>query len=801
MRAYRGLFLIAFSTLALQITLVRLLSVTTWYHLAFFAISTAMLGMTAGAVRVYLRPRDFDPDALPASVRRACVRYALSVPPAVVLLCLVPMGIQPTLMSFFAFAVSTAAAALPFYFAGTVVSAVLTRHALPVGRMYGSDLLGASLGCLFVLGGLELLDAPSLLLVCAALGAAAAACFREAGEGRARGVRGAEAARRDKNPPRELWLAGLLLAAGLLNSLSPAGLRPLVVKGRKIEPATTYLFERWNSFSRIAVYPRTERSPHYWGPSPKAPTTPTGQHVMNIDGEAGTEVTRFRSPADLEYLRYDVTNIAYHLGRKGPACIIGVGGGRDLQSAWLFGNRPVTGVELNPIFVSLLRNEFRDFAGVSGPDFKLVVAEARSRLSHDRGAYAVIQMSLIDTWAATGAGAFSLSENTLYTVEGWDVFLDRLQDDGVFTVSRWHNPERIGETGRLVSLAVSALLRRGVDDPSRHLALITMDKISTLLVSPRAFTASDVARLRAASDSLGFTIAGMPGVPAKDPLLNGMLNARSARALDAVIRDAPLDYAAPTDENPYFFNMLRLSHLRQAFYAPFGVLRGNLSATLTLLGLLAALLLTTLATIVLPLWLRSRGQGGSGRASWPGMLYFSLIGAGFMLAEIALIQRLTVFLSHPLYALGILLFTLIASTGVGSLLSDRLPLARKPWPQVLALLAAAGLIALSFLLTLLLARLAVAPMAVKIAVSVIVIFPVGLLLGTFFPAGMRLAREASAEETPWYWALNGIFGVLCSALAVLISIYAGVSVNFYLAAACYALLLVAQAGFQARRGA
>jgi hypothetical protein len=794
MRAYRGLFGIAFSTLALQITLVRLLSVTTWYHLAFFAISTAMLGMTAGAVRVYLRPRDFDPGALAESVRRACVHYALSVPAALVILCLVPMGLQPTAMSFLAFAVSTAAAALPFYFAGTAVSAVLTRHALPVGRMYGSDLLGASLGCLFVLGGLELLDAPSLLLACAAIGAASAACFRAGtAAGKARGRR------------PELWIAGALLAASLLNALSPAGIRPLVVKGRKIEPATTYLFERWNSFSRIAVYPRTERSPHYWGPSPLAPQAPTEQYAMNIDGEAGTEVTRFRSRADLEYLRYDVTNVAYHLGREGPACVIGVGGGRDLQSAWLFGHRPVTGVELNPIFVGLLRGEFRDFAGLTGPDFKLVVAEARSHLSHDRSKYAVIQMSLIDTWAATGAGAFSLSENTLYTVEGWDVFLDRLQEDGIFTVSRWHNAARIGETGRLVSLAVSALLRRGVEDPSRHLALVTLGKISTLIVSPRAFTAGDVARLRATSDSLGYEIAGLPGHPAKDPLLAGLLQARSRADLEEVIRDAPLNYAAPTDENPYFFNMLRLSRLRQAFYAPYGVLRGNLSATLTLLGLLAALAVTALATIVLPLLLGARARGARVRARlpWPGMLYFSLIGAGFMLAEIALIQRLTVFLSHPLYALGILLFTLIASTGVGSLVSDRLPLTRRPWPQALAVLAAAGLVGLSFLLTALLARLAVAPMAAKIAVSVGVIFPVGLVLGTFFPAGMRLAREAAADpiqtDVPWYWALNGIFGVLCSALAVLISIYAGVSVNFHLAAACYLLLIVAQAGFGARR--
>jgi hypothetical protein len=788
MHAYWGLFLVAFSTLSLQITMVRLLSVTTWYHLAFFAISTAMLGMTAGAVRVYLSPAAFGPERLSGSVRAACLAYALSIPVALLLLCLVPMGIYPGSMSFFAFLVSTAAAALPYYFAGTAISSILTRHSLPVGRMYGSDLAGASLGCLFVLGGLELLDAPSLILLCGGIGALAAACFPAPGP------------RRALHRRPELWIAALLLAGGVLNSTWTGGIRPLVVKGLRIEPASEYHFEKWNSFSRIAVYPALTEGPHYWGPSPIAPDQQVEKHWMNIDGEAGTAVTRFRSPADLEYLRYDVTNAAYALGRQGPACVIGVGGGRDIQSAWLFGHRPVTGIELNPIFVHLLRNDFREFAGLNRPEIRLVTAEARSRLAHTSDKYAVIQMSLIDTWAATGVGAFSLSENSLYTVEAWTLFLSRLRDDGVFTVSRWHSPLRVGETGRILSLAVTALQRRGAQDPSRHIALLTAARISTLIVSPVPFTPRDVAALRRYADSLKFSVAHLPGSPTPDPVLAAILGARSPAELARAIEGYPLNYSAPTDDNPYFFNMLRLTHLREAFAVRDGVLRGNLAATLSLLGLLASLLIVALAAVVFPLLRHSRARAAAAGtpAAWPGMLYFSLIGAGFMLTEIALIQRLTVFLSHPLYALGILLFTLIASTGVGSFLSDRLPLTRSPWPQLCAVSAAAGLVGLSFLLNLLLPALSVSPLSAKIAASIAVIFPVGILLGLFFPAGMRLARATGTHETPWYWALNGVFGVLCSALAVLISIYAGISVNFYLAAACYLALLVAQAGF--RRG-
>src|SRR4029077_14167619 len=148
---------------------------------------------------------------------------------------------------------------------------------------------------------------------------------------------------------------------------------------------------------------------------------------MDIDGEAGTSIRRSSVPADLSHLAWDVTNVAYHLRASGGACIIGVGGGRDVQSALMFGHELVVGVEVNPIFIDLLRNKFGEFAGVAGDArARLVVDEVRSYLARSTERFAVVQMSLIDTWAATGAGAFSLSENALYTVEAWTTILERL---------------------------------------------------------------------------------------------------------------------------------------------------------------------------------------------------------------------------------------------------------------------------------------------------------------------------------------------------------------------------------------
>ncbi len=785
---YAGTFLIAFAVLALEITLTRLLSVVAWYHLAFLVIATAMLGMTAGAIAVYLRPRRFAPERLAEAIGGTCLRFALAVPVTLIALCMLPLVIDKSLMCLLVLLAATVACSLPYYFAGMAVSAVLTKSKLPIGRLYASDLIGASAGCLFVLGGLEVLDAPSLILLCGAVGALAGAAFT---------WRAASA------KPRATGLVVFLVMAALAvgNATSSRLIRPLCVKGR-VAPASLYQIERWNSFSRVAVFPRGQRVPQLWGPSPKVPQVTVEQHGMHIDGQAGTYVTRFRSPSDIEYLRYDVTNVAYALRPSGGACIIGVGGGRDVQSALLFGHERVTGVEINPIFIDLLRNEFREFAGIANrKEVTLVVDEARSYLSRATERFAVIQMSLVDTWAATGTGAFSLTENSLYTLEAWDAFLARLQDDGLFTVSRWYSPGNLGETARLVSMGIAAALRAGASDPSRHVALVTSGNVSTLILGKAPLGAGDVAKLKKVCADMGFGAAAVPQEPPEHPLLRQIVAAKSLPDLLAAADRAPLRCDPTTDENPYFFNMLRLGDIGGQLAEQGGVVAGNLWATLTLLALILCLVAMAVATILVPLVLRRRlgdAEVRSGSVAWPGALYFSLIGAGFMLVEIAMIQRLTVLLSHPVYALGVLLFTIILSTGIGSLLSERLPLTRAPWLFVYPLVAAAAILATPFVLGLVLSQMMAAPMMSRILVAVALTFPIGVILGLFFPTGMRLANQVSAGETPWYWALNGVFGVLCSALAVFISIYTGISTNFYIAAACYAAVTACVWGLQRR---
>ena len=780
MNVYLGTFLVAFTTLALEVTLIRLLSVITWYHLAFFAVSTAMLGMTAGAVTVYLKPNWFAKEKLNNSIAKACLGYSLAAPFALIILCCTPVGFQRSIMSLFPLIVVTTACTLPFYFSGVAITAVLTKYQLPIGKLYASDLAGASLGCLFVLGGLEILNAPGMILLCGSVAILAEFSF-------------ARRISRFRLSRISWWIFGTLILLVIINSFTSYGIRPLFVKGQ-FQDAGNYLLEEWNSFSRVVVYKMRESKPQYWGASPLAPKERVFQYRMNIDGAAGTTLRKFSSIDDIRHLGYDVTNIAYYLRPKGGACIIGFGAGRDVQSAVLFGHERIVGIDINPIFINLLRDQFREFAGIADrKEVTLIVDEARSFLSRTQEDYSIIQMSLTDTWAATGAGAFSLSENTLYTVETWKTFLNRLSEDGIFTVSRWYNPEHLGETGRVISLASRTLLESGIEKPSQHIAMVTTGRLATLLVSKQPFSNQDIAKLRSISSRLEFEPVVLPDGPPTNEVLKSIVSASSIEELSIAIADEPLNYQPTTDENPYFFNMIRLNHISVAPSSQPGIIAGNVIATLTLVGLILCLFFVSIATIIFPLVLGTRSKrrmGGVGTILWSGAAYFSLIGAGFMFVEIALIQRLSVFLGHPLYALGILLFTIIASAGVGSFLSERIPLTRVPWVFIYPVIIALAIIAIRFAVPTLAANMMSSSMVIKILASILVIMPCGILLGVCFPTGMQLVRSARATETPWYWALNGIFGVLCSALTVFISIYFGISTSFYLAATCYIMLLL-----------
>lgn len=798
---YLGLFVVTAAVLMFQVIETRVLSVISWYYLSFFVISMAMFGLTAGAVWVYLQGERFTESSLSGDLTYFTGAFAVTT--ALSLLAQLNLPVQiidwadpvRAILNCLIWAALLGCIALPFFYSGIVVSLALTRSPFPIGRVYGVDLAGAAVGCLGVLLVLNLTDGPSAVLwvsVVAALGGWLFSAARIGSEDRVPGPLAFVFSR----PAVVIPLLAVLAAYASLSD----GIRPLFVKGRSTLATPAPVFEEWNSFSRVALFDFPEQKPRMWGPAPnfRPGDWPTEQRILTIDGDAGT--VSYRVQGDVEragFLKYDVTNLAYYLPGHESAAVIGVGSGRDMLGARVFGVPEITGVEINPIIMRALIEEpgLADYAGVGSLDgMTFEVDEARSWFARSQERFDVVQMSLIDTWAATGAGAYTLSENGLYTVEAWRIFLEHLTAEGVFTVSRWYGPGDINETGRMISLAMAAAREVGAAEPKQHIFVATSGRIATLILSRSPLPQSHIQTLEKVAGELGYDVLISPFGAPSSPVLQEILASDSRAELETFTANLSLDLTPPTDERPFFFNQLPFRNLGKFFGETLpnlsqGVASGNLRATNTLALLIVLSGLLVLFTIVVPLRPAIRDVGK--RLAYGGTAYFLLIGAGFMCAEIALLQRMSVFLGHPIYSLSITLFSMILSTGIGSFLSDRFPLEGRSRFAFWSVLTAAYILSLTLWLPSALLTFDSEGLVARALVSIAAIAPAGFLMGFGFPTGMRLISAVDSKPTPWFWGINGAAGVLASCFAVLCSIAFGITATLVLASVCYLLLIPA----------
>ncbi len=791
-----GVFLISFSSLLFQTLQTRIMSVITWYYLAFFSISVAMLGLTVGAIWVYRTRERFQPSQLPVTLSKFALYTALSMPVSIVVQFCFVTSPALSLTTVVAWALLMVVMALPYVFAGIVVSLSLTRSPFPTGQVYGVDLLGAALGCIAVLVLLNMIDAPSAVFVAGAFSALSSAAFAlSSGERYIFGSRS-----------RPLWerpaaITVTLLILAFFNSVSTVGFNPIFTKGTVDFYGKTGWYEKWNSYSRIRASQPAELLPYLWGPSVKLPAdTRTEQVALNIDGWAGSAMYHYDGTRNsIAFLQYDMVNLAYRLPGIHKTAVIGVGGGRDILSAHLFGVSDITGVEVNPIFVDLLTRQpfYRSFSNITAvPNLKLHVDDARSWFAATDEKFDLVQMSMIDTWASTGAGAFSLSENGLYTLEGWRAFLKTLNNNGIFTVSRWYNPGNVDETGRMIGLGAAALIDSGVTDVRPHLFVAKTGDIATLVLSKSSYTPAQLQILHDAVRDGGFSELLSPDQPSESPLLQQIVASHDLASLNRILGSTYLDLTVPTDKRPFFFNQIRFFdwpslHTVVSRWMNGEAEPGTLGGNMVVLGVLLLILFISIVAVVLTILvpLRSSARQCSRSLAITGSLYFSLIGMGFMLAEIALLQYFSVYLGHPIYSLGVTLFSLILSTGLGSLASDRINLNTKIRLFIWGALAAADLILMAWILPSIFHATTERERMVRIGVSLLAIMPLGCLLGFAFPTGMLLVNAVDSQPTPWFWGINGATGVLASVLAIMFSIAFGINITMTIAAACYLLAI------------
>lgn len=764
-RALLAMGLVTMAVIVYEIALTRLLSVVLWYHFAFLSISLAMLGLGAPGVWFALRQRgetSETPGRIEARLAPALMFAGLAIPLSV----LVIVRMRPIVLQALggdAWVVSIVIAALvPLYALGYAVCALLiAAEGRAVGGMYAADLAGAACGALLVVFAMALLPAPRLLALAGLLPLAGLALLT----GRA-------------------WRIAALAAGALLAAAAGSDLfRVAYTKTYDEAGERTPLHEVWTPTARITVFDRPIFSlrsdvPWGWGYGTNFVPQPWPERWIDQDGSAGTPIEQLPgAPRALAHLPFDVTSAGYQIRAPERVCIVGAGGGRDIVTALAAGAREVTAVEINGAIVDLLRGPLADFAGgvYDRPGVHAVVSEGRSFLAGTDARYDLIQIALVDSWTATAAGAFALSENFLYTVEALRLYLDRLAPGGLLSISRYTDAVQPFEGARLVLLVEAALQAAGVAEPRAHLLFMSGGNIGTLLVGAQPLDAATLAQAQHVARARGFAIhwPRRPDTP-PESLAALAMEPDARRALT----EAGVDLRPPTDDRPFFFQAVRPFALGQgpAALAPHDP---NLRSVATLRLVVALLAALALALFFAPFALFGRPARGPG--FWSGSAYFALIGAGFMSIEVAFMGRCMLFLGHPSYAAAFVLATLLLGGGYGSRQSTRLaPPTVRRW--IIALAPSTALLALA-LPPLFTAALAWS-LPAKLALATPLFLAAGAAMGLALPTGFL---QFGDRHKPWFWALNGASSVLASALSLALAMEFGFLFTALLGSACYAL--------------
>lgn len=765
-----ALFLFSVALLSIQISFTKFFSVVLWYHFGFMIISTAMLGFSVSGVFLSLFPKHSE---------KFTFSTLISVSSAVTLVCYIfmtriqftPLNLINQNAGLFSLISLIVLLFIPFFLLGLTIGWLLAQRKERIGLYYSVNMTGSAAGALLFIfifnnfNGQIGIPLNIALMITAAL-FASENLFQRA------------------------------FSAALLATITPLLFIPSffpmeppedkilgLVKNRKSD----VVFTDWSSLSKIDMIKDVDRSIYrsigMWGISKnymaEGKRFPERTGIV-IDSWAYTSIIRY--PQDLAFFDYMPTALVFNLGRNfGSTLHIGSGGGMDLLAAKYHNVKEIKGVEINPVIVRAIQNEFREYSGgiYSGgiEGISVSVDEGRHFIESSKKKYDVIQLSGVDTFSSTHAGAFALSENNLYSTEAFQSYFKRLNDNGFFTMTSWFSPDENGIprfSVRLINIIRDSLDKLGMD-PENRVLFIVSDVYTVAVVKNGVFTPDEVLNAKNYIDRNAFTALVVPFEKLNDNNIFEKFLYADDETSAAMIDNYPYIVSAPTDDKPFFFELRKLSTLFSGINA--GVLPLNIFSGQTILfAILVILFFLGIIFIIQPLYFLKRRDRTSLKPS--GLIYFSLIGMGYMFVEIVLTQKLVLYLGHPSYSLSLALFSILLFSGLGSLATDLLDFGKRTTLLFLTVILTVLVILLPFILNSTLSS----SFGIRVAITLSMLAPVSFLMGCAFPAG---ARRATVKELPFLWGINGFFSVIASVLSTIISINYGFTSVFLCAIACY----------------
>ena len=804
---YRKIFIVIFlcssSSLAYEIALTRLFSISLWYHFAFMIISIAMLGIGASGTILSLYPKLRNLSNIGT--------YSLLLGVGISMSYLIsnqipfePVRLSWSRIQILYIGIYYITLSIPFLFAGLIIATAFYSISEKSGLLYGADLLGAGTGSIGILYLLTICGPDNAVFIISSIPLSAA--FTSGGK-----------------RIKTISLILIVLIIFLFIYHPPfINLRMSPYKGLQSAlryPGAEHLKTYFSPFSRIDTFksPAVRFAP---GLSLRYLNALPEQIGFSIDGGETNAITAIRggkvvSPSSylnfLEYLPsalpYEMRNPSsppfrkWGIGGLADVLILDPKGGLQAAVAEYYGSLNIYKIESNPLLIKVIRKDFNEFSGSIYSE-NTRSGLGRSWLNSGHRKFDIIDISLTGT---VPYGSFGISENYRFTVEAFKEYISHLKPDGMISINLFILPPPRMEL-RLLNTVITSLEELGIKDIERQVVAIRSWGSICILIKKMPFSPGEIEAVKVFSKDRWFDLIHYPGIKEDETNIyvrmpsneyfttfKSILNPETRRLfVDRYI----FDTRPVRDDNPFFHYYLKLKNTKMIYKImgekwQYFIEEGYILPAVFIQVLFFSLILIALpATAMKKVKVKAKAEVEKKYNLSFGLNllpYFAFLGIGFMFVEVSLIQKIILPLENPSYAVATVLTSILISSGTGSLLSYRIPVMRNP---SVAIVISLLIIAYSIFLPTISDIISPYPMTVKIISLFFTLTPLSLLMGIPFPTGLKILGERNESLIPWAWAINGCLSVLAPILTIMLAMVIGFKIVLWIGALMYMMAFV-----------
>ncbi len=671
---------------------------------------------------------------------------------------------------------------IPFFFSGILIATTFLIYSKRSMKIYSSDLTGAGTGALLVLVLLNITSPEYAILIASIL------CLTGTLFIGKRTI---------------VILSFLFLFINLLLFFTHPGFLKINMSQYKSlpvylkYPGAEHLDSYNSSYSRLDTF----RSPgirYAPGLSLKYLNQLPDQTGLAIDGAEVNVITSVTDESSLKFLEFLPASAAYETIDNGEVLIIDPKGGLHVLLAKRYGAYKIHKVESDPFVLKIIKDKFSEYSGGIfetdswiGYGRNFLHRSADRLKSEKRQYYDLIDLPMTGT---SVTGNFGISENYRYTVEAFTEYIDSLKENGLISISLYLIPPARTEF-RIVATIAAAFNKSGINNLSTNIAAIRSWDSLSILVKKSPFADAEIGYIKKFADSRNFDLVYYPGISRKETnqyitsssdIYLGFKNIINPDTRSLFIDDYLFDIKPVYDENPFFHYFLKTSNIKAIYHAMgdnllYFINNGYLLPVILLIIMLLGFIVILTPVLINTAWNRTAVKPAQ-HLMIPVLVYFGMIGLGFMLIEISVIQKCILVLENPSYSVAVIIAVILISSGTGSMLGSRFPGIATPF----SLLFLSVLICVYNLSQpLLFSKISSLGLYARIPAVSIAIFPVGFLMGIPLPMGIKLISQRNKALIPWAWAINASLSVLAPILAIMIAISAGFNVVLWISALAY----------------